>query len=285
MKTKYITPMLALLSAISVTLIQAQTVFSDSFASGTAADASYYRFGTTDTTLAVNSGQLEFNYGASATSRSGVIKSFTEQVLNNTGDSLTFSFTLNNRSLASSENHAFRYAIGNLGNPTAVTGIPVTGDLASASPLASGTRIMYQFSSTTTGSAGFAALVNGSTSPVHNGSGTALGALTGDFFSQSSTDPFTIALTFERTATGLDITKNFGGTITSGSILDADANYIFNNIAFSMNNPGNLNFALDNVSVTFTPVPEPSTYALILGSALLGFVLVKKLRQKKRTQK
>ena len=100
-------------------------IFTDTFTTGTAADAGYYRFGTTSTTLSADNAnsELDFSYAAGAATRSGFIKSFTEQTLA-VGDSITLSFSVNSRTLASAENHAFRWAIGNLGNPSAVTGVP-----------------------------------------------------------------------------------------------------------------------------------------------------------------
>jgi hypothetical protein len=252
-------------------------VFNDTFDTGTAADAGYYRFGTTGTTLTTDNldGTLDYAYTGSATARSGIIKSFSEVSLDNTGDSLTFSFTLASGSFRSSENHTFRYAIGNLGNPTAVTGIPVTTDLSSTTPLASGTRQMYQFSAAQGATTGFNALVSGSTSPVHDGSGITLAGLSNDSIAQNVSD-FTVTLTFTRTSTGLDINKSYNGNVTTSSLADTNAVYTFNNLAFSMNNPDTVGFTLDNVTVT--AVPEPSTYALLAGFMTLGLILWRRRR-------
>lgn len=245
------------------TAVYAAPLFNDTFSSGTAADAGYYRFGTTNTTLerdTVNN-ELDYAYASGAANRSGVIKSFTSQSLA-VGESLVFSFTINNRSLNSADAHAFRVGIGNAGVPTAVTGFPVTADLASATPMADGTRRFYQFSASANSTAGFNQFVTGSSSPVHNQSGTAtslIGTLAGvSSFPATSSNAFPVSLTFTRTLSGVDIEKNWGGSISNGSWPGTD--YIFNTIAFSMNNNGAYSFALDNISVEV--IPEPASLAL-----------------------
>lgn len=245
-------------------------VFQDSFTSGTAAEAGYYRFGTTGTTLAVDGGDLDYTYAATTSSRSGVIKSFSDQTLSNVGDNITFAFDLSQRTLGSLQSHSFRWAIGNLGNPSEVTGVPVTADLTSATPFGSGTREMFQFSASTSTTTGFGQYVTGSSSPVHNQSGTAtaIASFTGPA-SIATSGAGSVTLTITKTLTGYDVAQTAFGVTSSGTLTTGTD--IFNTIAFSMNNAGTLAFSLDNVTVT--AVPEPATTALMLGFATLGFIL------------
>ncbi len=271
-----------LLAACAVSVVQGQTIiFTDTFSSGTAADAGYYRFGTTGTTLARDStnNELDFTMGSTASSRSGVIKSFTEQTLA-VNDSIIFSFSINSRSLASSQNHAFRWAIGNLGNGSAVTGVPVTGDFTSATPFGSGAREMYQFSASTSSTAGFGQFVTGSSSPVHNqsGTGTAIASFAGPA-SVALTGATTVSLTITRTAaSNYSFSQTAFGSTTSGTLTGVGTN-IFNNLAFSFNNApgtGTYDVALDNIQVTV--VPEPSTWALLAGGMLATVVFRRRRR-------
>lgn len=270
-----------LLSLSTLTLAasaQAAVIFSDTFSSGTAGDAGYYRFGTTGTTLAADNpnSELDFDMSSGAAVRSGFIKSFTEQTLA-IGDSITLFFQLNSRTLASGENHAFRWAIGNLGNPTSVPGVPVTADLSSNTPFSSGTRQMYQFSASTSTTAGFGQYVTGSQSPVHNVSGTATG-ITG--FSGPASIPTTgtgnVTLTITRTAANdYSFTQSAFGVNSSGTLSGLGTN-IFNTVAFSFNNAGAYSASFDLIEVSV--IPEPSTWALLAGG--LGAMVI--LRRRSR---
>jgi hypothetical protein len=252
--------MSVMVTGVLGTAVYAAPLFSDTFDSGTAADAGYYRFGTTNTTLErdIVNNELDYTYASGATNRSGVIKSFANQSLA-IGESLVFSFTLNRRLLNSNETHSFRVGIGNAGNPSAVTDFPVTSDLASASPMASGTRLFYQFSASTSTTAGFNQFASATSSPVHASSATAISGLTGvSSFPFSSSTALPVTLIFERTPTGMDIEKNWGGSISTGSYTTTD--FDFNTLAFSMNNAGAYSFSLDNISVEV--IPEPASLAL-----------------------
>jgi len=251
-------------------------IFTDTFTSGTAADAGYYRFGTTGTTLAVAGADLDFTTDGTAASRSGVIKSFTAQTLA-VGDSITFSFDITSRSLASLQSNAFRWSIGNLGNPSPVTGAPVTADLTSAAPFSSGSRIFHSFSASTSDTAGYGGIINGQSSPVVNTSIAAYVGFAGPV-SVGQTGVTSVSLTIDRTGTdSYSISQTAFGSSDTGTITGAvaDAN-IFNTIAFSMNNAGALNFSLDNVQVSV--VPEPATWVLLTGS-LTALVVFRRRRQ------
>lgn len=258
---------LAIAAALLAASASAAPLFTDTFASGTAADAGYYRFGTTDTTLGVADGTLNYAYAAGATNRSGVIKQFANTTVA-VGETLIFSFTVDSRSFRDDENNSFRWSIGNIGTA-------VNADLASAEPFGSGTRRNYVFAAATgiattafnQHSAGFA-------SPVNGGTTTAIAGLAASNFTAASTDPFLISVSFTRTASGLDIEKNFGGAISSGSFTTANAaDFDFNTLAFSFNNAGTYSASLDNVSVSV--IPEPSTMALF-GVALLSALAFKR---------
>lgn len=251
----------------------AQTViFNDTFGSGTAAAAGYYRFGTTNTTLGPDPlvGTLDYTYATGAANRSGVIKQFTNTTLA-LGETLTFAFTIDSRALRDDENNSFRWSIGNIGTT-------VNSDLASAEPFSSGARRNYVFAAAT-GSATTAINQHSSgfSSPVNGGTATAITGLAASNFAASSTNAFTISVAFTRTATGLDIAKDFGGALSSGSFTTANSgDFDFNTIAFSFNNAGAYNVSLDNVAVTV--VPEPSTWAL-LASGLTALVVLRRRRR------
>lgn len=248
----------------------AQPVFNDTFTSGTAADAGYYRFGTTNTTLAVSGGTLNYAYAAGAANRSGVIKQFTNTTLA-LGETLTFAFALDSRALRDDENNSFRWSIGNIGTT-------VSADLSSAEPFSSGTRRNYVFAAATGSAAtAFNQHSAGFNSPVNGGTATALsGSLGASNFANASALPFSISVAFTRTAIGLDIEKNFGGSLSSGSFTTSTAtDFDFNTIAFSFNNAGAYNAAFDTVSVSV--IPEPATWAL-LGVGLLALVVFRHRR-------
>ncbi|TVP82546.1 MAG: hypothetical protein EA353_00290 [Puniceicoccaceae bacterium] len=244
-----------------------QVVFQDNFSSGTAADAGYYRFGTTGTSLATDdtAGTLNYAYSGTAANRSGVIKQFASTTIE-IGETLTFAFTIDARDLRADENNSFRWSIGNIGTS-------VSADLADAEPFSGGTRQNYVFAAATgvattalnQHSAGFS-------SPVNGGTTTNLSGLAASNFSDASTDAFAIAVAFTRTASGLEISKDFGGNISSATFTTTNANdFIFNTLAFSMNNAGDYDFALSDVSVSV--IPEPSAWALSSGVLALLMVL------------
>jgi hypothetical protein len=249
----------------------AQTVFTDTFTSGTAADAGYYRFGTTNTTLTVDGGNLDYSYAVGATNRSGVIKQFANTTIEE-GETLVFSFTIDSRALRGDENNSFRWSIGNIGTA-------VTGDFASTTPFSGGTRRNFVFAAATgTATTALNQHSAGFTSPVDGGTITALTGLAASNFAASSSDAFHISVSFTRTATGLDIVKNFGGSISSASFTTAVANdFIFNTIAFSFNNAGAYAISLDNISVSV--VPEPSSFAALAGLGALGMVASRRRRR------
>lgn len=262
---------ITLLSLLGLGATAAQAVFTDNFSSGTAADAGYYRFGTTDTTLTVAAGTLDYDYAAGASNRSGVIKQFTNTTLN-LGETLTFAFTLDSRELRDDENNSFRWSIGNIGTA-------VNADFASAEPFSGGARRNYVFAAATGVSA--TALNQHSTgfsSPVNGGTATAISGLDASNFANASTDPFTISVAFTRTATGLDIVKDFGGTVSSGSFTTTTTNdFDFNTIAFSFNNAGAYDASFDNISVTV--IPEPSSFALGAGALVLALIGTRRSRR------
>lgn len=261
------------LATVAASSLSATVIFSDSFASGSAADAGYYRFGTTNTTLETNNiaGTLNYSYAAGATNRSGVIKQFGDTAIA-VGETLTFSFTIVSRNLRGDENNSFRFSIGNIGTA-------VTSDLASAEPFSGGTRRNYVFAAATgTATTAFNQHSAGFSSPVNAGTVTALTGLSASNFANTSSEPFNISVSFFRTEDGLDITKDFGGNISSASFATSTANdFIFNTLAFSFNNAGNYTIALDNISVSV--IPEPSTYAFLFGLGILGFVVVRRRKR------
>ena len=246
-------------------------VFLNAFDAGSAADAGYYRFGTTGTILGVAGGTLNYSYDSgSAANRSGVIKQFGNTTLE-VGESLTFAFTIVNRTLRDDENNSFRWSIGNIGTT-------VEADLASAEPFSGGTRRNYVFAAAT-GSAATALNQHsaGFSSPVNGGTTTSLSGLDASNFAASSDDAFSISVAFTRTATGLDIEKDFGGVISSGSFATSTANdFVFNTIAFSFNNAGDYNISLDDISVSV--IPEPKVYAALAGFLALTFTVARRRR-------
>lgn len=266
---KFLYTLLSTAAVVASSSINAAIVL-NTFDSGTAAENGYYRFGTTGTTLSTDnvSGTLALSYTADAANRSGVIKQFTATSIE-VGETLIFSFTLANRSLRGDENNSFRFSIGNIGTS-------ITSDIASAEPFSGGTRRNYVFAAATgVASTAFNQHSAGFSSPVNGGTNTAISGLTASNFSNSSSQSFAVSVSFTRTLTGLDIQKDFGGSISSGSFTTATAaDFSFNTIAFSMNNAGDYNFALSDVSVTV--IPEPSTMAALLGIASFACVMLRR---------
>ena len=254
--------------------VQAQTaVFSDDFSTGNAADNGYYRFGTAGTTLNTDntSGTLDYTYSVDAANRSGVIKQFTNTTLA-LGETLIFAFTIDGRTFRDDENNSFRWSIGNIGTA-------INGDLTSAEPFSSGTRRNYVFAAATgVAATAFNHHSAGFASPVNGGTTTDLTGLSASSFDANSVDSFSIMVSFTRTATGVDIEKDFGGTVSYGSFATSTAaDFDFNTLAFSMNNAGDYTLAVSDVSVSV--IPEPSTYGMIGGVLVLGLALLHRRRK------
>ncbi len=66
-----------------------------------------------------------------------------------------------------------------------------------------------------------------------------------------------------------------GGTVASGGQLSFDTISIFTGGAAV---PASSAFTIDNVNVTVTPVPEPSTYAAAIGALLVGVMVLRRRR-------
>ncbi len=249
----------------------AQFSFTDTFTSGSPADAGYYRFGTTNTTLSVDGGDLDFAQTTGALARSGTYKQFSSQTLA-VGESITFSFDVTASNFPSSVNHVFRWAIGTtpLVNPAA--------DLGSNTPFESGTRQMFQFAASNSATTGFGQFVAGSTSPVHNQNGTAT-QMTGFTGPANLVKNFTgsVSLTITRTDTNnYSISQTAFGVSSAGTLTGVGFNQ-FNTIAFGVNTTGDASFSLDNISVSV--IPEPSSFAALAGLGALGMVASRRRRR------
>ncbi len=249
---------------------QADVLFNDTFAFGTAADAGYHRFGTTNTTLAVDGGDLDFAQTSGALARSGAYKQFASTDLA-VGDSITLSFNVT-MSVPSQVNHIFRWAIGT--TPSS------SEDLASNTPFGSGTRQMFQFAASGSTTAGFGQFVAGSSSPIHNnsGTGTQITGFTGPASLAMNTSG-SVSLTITRTDTNnYSIAQTAFGTSSSGTLTGAGYDS-FNTIAFGVNTTSAASFSLDNVSVAYAAaIPEPSTYVALVGLVALGLVASRRRR-------
>lgn len=262
---------IALAAFVAVaTPASAQVVFTDTFTSGTAADAGYYRFGTTNTTLAVGGGDLDFAQTATALARSGTYKQFTSQSLS-IGESIVFSFNVTAQNMPSQVNHVFRWAIGT--DPL----VDPAGDLASNTPFDSGTRQMFQFALSGSTTPGLGQFVAGSSSPIHNqsGTGTAISGFVGPA-SVATNATGSVTLTITRTDTNnYSISQTAFNTESSGTLTGVGFNQ-FNTIAFGVNSTGNASFSLDNISVAV--IPEPATASALLAAGLLALVVFRRRR-------
>jgi hypothetical protein len=91
--------------------------------------------------------------------------------------------------------------------------------------------------------------------------------------------PRTATFSLTRTATGYDYLSTYGGAVLSGSttVVRTDT---FDSIVLWSDLRGNLlNVSFDDVVVTYTAVPEPSTYAMIAGGlGLVGAIVVRRRR-------
>jgi hypothetical protein len=87
------------------------------------------------------------------------------------------------------------------------------------------------------------------------------------------------SMTLVRTATGLDLTLTDGTnsiSIADNSVPNADF-YNFNMVTFGYYNRNVAHFLdVDNISVTYTAIPEPSTYAVFAGLAVLGLCILRR---------
>ncbi|MCD8482120.1 MAG: PEP-CTERM sorting domain-containing protein [Verrucomicrobia bacterium] len=84
-----------------------------------------------------------------------------------------------------------------------------------------------------------------------------------------------------RTATGLDLSLTDGTStisISDNSVPNADF-FTFNTVTFGYYNRNTAHFLdVDNITITYSPIPEPGTYAAIFGLLALAFCL----RQRRR---
>jgi hypothetical protein len=106
---------------------------------------------------------------------------------------------------------------------------------------------------------------------------TILSAATAGMAITSSFKDYT--MTLSRTASGLDIQLTDGTTSVSISDNAVPGNdfYTFNTMGFGYYNRNTANsLDVDSISVDFTPVPEPSTYAILAGFAALGLVMYRR---------
>jgi hypothetical protein len=92
--------------------------------------------------------------------------------------------------------------------------------------------------------------------------------------------PVTGFFQLERTASGVLMSSQLGGSITS-SFLDTTSPFtVFNEVGFFFNGNVAPSFAFTDFSVVFSTsaIPEPSTYSAVAGLAVLGFVAVRRRR-------
>jgi hypothetical protein len=96
-----------------------------------------------------------------------------------------------------------------------------------------------------------------------------------------STSAHTISLTLERVATGLELTWAVDNTIVGGFIDTTPQTYTFSTVRLSAPGSGSPTFPVnfDNIGVTTSAIPEPSTATLFVGCFVLMFCGVTRKRR------
>jgi hypothetical protein len=243
---------------------QGAVVVSDDFNGTTSVPAGYSveNSGTlaivNDTLTDFATDSLQFN---PSTTFEILERSFANQQVLLPGDMIEVSFDLNYDGSLPNSGTGFRFGIGD-------------GSVGTAAGSAEG----YTVSVGTGNSDGLAIFDNNAATTVTNVGGTSVnisGAATGTA-NLVGGEVASLGLTITRTATGLDFLATYsdddGIATRSASVIGGDVN--FSEIAFVTRNAAAFN--LDNVNVTFTPIPEPTSALGIIGG--IGLLAARRRR-------
>ncbi|MBC2592825.1 hypothetical protein H5P28_00980 [Ruficoccus amylovorans] len=239
---------------------------------------------TSDSSVSESSGSLEINFPTRQTVYSGVVAYFPEVSLQNTGDSVTLSFSLTTPSVSfpgGGWGNTLYSGLYNSGGKQltsdATTWGPSTGNLfknysgfVTQGPIGAVSDMSINFQERSSDS-GYSGLLFGATTidSVNYPSGT---------ISTSSTYDFSLTLT--RTSNGLSYTIAYAGVSFSGTDIDP-VTYDFDTFLLGFNQQAFANdsvFILSDVSVS--PIPEPAGAMAIFLSVALILTLAVRVKRK-----
>ncbi len=266
--TKYVLPLFA--ACVLAPGLSASSLFFDDFSDNNA--NGWY---------ASVSGSLDASSGAMAVTagRAAQIALTTPSTLVSVGDTITFTFDVSFATSGNADN-GFRFGLfdsngGNLPSANGATGYDnYLGFIATTNPGATGGSPVKFWSRDPANINGALITSIGAFDQVGVNGGSTTGAFPTATFLNAT-------LSYTRTADGLDLSYSLynGATeLQSHSIsLTAPSTYTFDVLALSgISTIGA--FTLDNVSVDLTTIPEPSTYALVVGAGMLGLVAWRRRR-------
>lgn len=269
-------PTLALASALLLTASAGAQIVVNS-----ASDLTWYDINTNSGHGSSLSGSTLNITSSTATDATNIaFANFTSQTLG-VGYSISLTFTVTAGTVANQDNN-FRFGLFNSG------GTLQTADAAGNNPESPRNDLGYKYRlstdpSSTSGNQSRYYFTNGGGSATaltsNKGTQTQLGnnVGTGVILSNSSKD---LELKLTNTdGTNIKMEVFIDGTLQDNGRTVAAATYTFDQVAFSMANTNSVGYSISDLQVT--AVPEPSTYAAILGALALAGVALRR-RQKSR---
>lgn len=189
--------------------------------------------------------------------------------LANTGDALTFDFRVRQTGNNGNGANEFVFGIGNDNGTALPTRVDDFGYLARLGAGTGGSQVVRDGGT------------DGYLGRNDFADQTLLGALTAGYSLPANGSFVDYRMVLERTATGLDITMTRNGAdavVLSDNAVPNAGFYTFNMLSFGYYNRGGTNVSLDvdAMAVTFTAIPEPSTYAALFGLIVLGIVVLRR---------
>lgn len=253
---------------------QASIVLTDTFADNDrTANPAWYSLGSP--TIGQANGILAM--GGPANGHRYLYTHFTGVTLASVGDQLAFSFRVRLTGDQANRNSEVSFAVGNNGGTFITTDgntfTTYNNDLGYIAGIGLGTGTSSIIRDA--GTSNWLGRVFDGADQTTLSAATAGMALTGSFKDYT--------LTFERTASGLDIQLSDGTTsiALSDNAVPSQDFYTFNTIAFGYYNRNVANsLDVDSLSLSYSAIPEPATTAMLMAGALLGIAGLRRRRQR-----
>ena len=257
----------------------AANVYSNSFTGTTGQPSDWYTYANTSLALSNDKLLLTNTAIGGATAIAGAELNFGPVNLLSVGDTLTVQFDITQVLVAGSFNDAIRIGLVNSASTSLSANTP---NAVNAAAFLSRTGYFAQLDTRTTGQSG-TVVVRTDTALVNQfSSGGIAGYTNGNLSSlnvfDTSTDTFSWSIT--RTALGYDLAMAVNGGTPLTLIDSATPTTSFNTLLIGAKY-GTNSFTIDNLTITTSSassVPEPSTYAVLAGLGVLGFVVYRRRR-------